>query len=227
MQSAKTVDVPPEARFGDDATALQEGEQISGVVVHAEPTFGFILTHKGKLFFSPSSCPTAGKGSTVTCVVQQGQKGARANRVSVVAGAVAPPKSSVPDALVAQCRCQIFTTEFQFLRTDTVYRRCGNVENLPTGQKIIRLAGVELLIAAHDVVENAQMIQIPQTPTFTSDKEVIRGVIDMVNKDKGFAFASTHKGRVFVGLNPQMGWLSKGIVVEFTAVQSDKVGGGV
>ena len=102
-------------RFGDDESALQEGENISGVVVHAEPTFGFILTHKGKLFFSPSSCPTAGKGSTVTCVVQQGQKGARANRVSVVAGAVAPPKSSVPDALVAQCRCVMFTTGFGLL----------------------------------------------------------------------------------------------------------------
>jgi cold shock CspA family protein len=99
------------------------------------------------------------------------------------------------------------------------------VENLPSGQKIIRLAGVELLIAAHDVVENAQTIQIPQNPTFTADKEVIRGIVDMVNKDKGFAFANTHKGRVFVGLNAQMGWMVKGAVVEFTVVQSDKVGG--
>ena len=109
LQSAKTVDVPPEARFGDDPSALQEGEHIAGVVVHADAGFGFILTHKGKLFFSTAGCATAGKGSVVTCVAQQGAKGARANRVTVVAGGVAPPNSSVPDALVVQCR---FETNF-------------------------------------------------------------------------------------------------------------------
>ncbi len=52
------------------------------------------------------------------------------------------------------------------------------MENLPTGQKIVRLAAVELLIAAHDVVENAKIIQVPQNPTFGGDgfreREVIR-----------------------------------------------------
>ena len=109
LQSARTVEVPPEARFGDDGSALQDGEHIAGVVVHADASFGFILTHKGKLFFSTSGCATAGKGAVVTCVAQQGAQGARANRVTVVAGGVAPPKSSVPDALVVQCR---FETNF-------------------------------------------------------------------------------------------------------------------
>ena len=108
LQSARNgCDVPSEARFGDDASALGEGERISGVVVAAEPTYGFILTHKGKLFFLPSSCPMAGKGSIVTCEAVSNAKGARANRVSVLAGGVTPPKSvvRVPDAQVDQCRC--------------------------------------------------------------------------------------------------------------------------
>ncbi len=99
-------EVPSEARFGDDPSALKDGEHISGVVVAAEASFGFILTHKGKLFFMPSSCPTAGKGSIVTCQAQEHAKGARAKAVVVVAGGVTPaaPKVKLPDALVNQCR---------------------------------------------------------------------------------------------------------------------------
>ena len=100
------------------------------------------------------------------------------------------------------------------------------MENLPSGQKIIRLATVELLIAAHDVVEDAKIIQVPQNPSFGGDgfreREVIRGVVDMVNAEKGFAFVVTHKGRVFLGLNAQLS-VKKGSVVEFTAGQGDKV----
>ena len=100
------------------------------------------------------------------------------------------------------------------------------MENLPSGQKIIRLATVELLIAAHDVVEDTKIIQVPQNPSFGGDgfreREVIRGVVDMVNAEKGFAFVVTHKGRVFLGLNAQLS-VKKGSVVEFTAGQGDKV----
>jgi hypothetical protein len=100
------------------------------------------------------------------------------------------------------------------------------VENLPTGQKIVRLAAVELLIAAHDVVETAKIIQVPQNPTMGGDgfrdREVMRGVVDMVNAERGFAFVITHKGRVFMGLSPQLA-VAKGSVVEFTVGQSDKV----
>jgi cold shock CspA family protein len=145
LQSAKTVDVPPEARFGDDASAFHEGEQISGVVVHAEPTFGFILTHKGKVFFSPSSCPTAGKGSTVTCMVQQGQKGARAHRVSVVAGAVAPPKSSVPDALVVQCRCSLSDVLFLLVFVLDDHAAAGAAVLLRIYRRVKRSSGLQAL----------------------------------------------------------------------------------
>ena len=37
-----------------------------------------------------------------------------------------------------------------------------------------------------------------------AEREVIRGVVDMVNAEKGFAFVITHKGRVFMGLSAQM-----------------------
>lgn len=102
------------------------------------------------------------------------------------------------------------------------------VENLPTGQKIIRLAAVELLIAKHDVVEDAKTIQVPRDASFGEggfkDNEVIRGVVDKVEKDKQFAFVVTHKGRVFLGLNAQLATVKLGSVVEFTVKQAEKVG---
>jgi hypothetical protein len=50
----------------------------------------------------------------------------------------------------------------------------------------------------------------------------MRGVVDVVFPDKGFAFVVTHKGRVFMGLGPQL-TVSKGSVVEFSVGQGEKV----
>ncbi len=104
------------------------------------------------------------------------------------------------------------------------------MEDLPTGQKIIRLASVELLIAKHDVIEDTKTVEIPRDAAFGpgagcfSDREVIRGVVDMVDAAKMYSFVVTHKGRVFMSLNAQLlASVKKGSVVEFTVLRAEKV----
>ncbi len=77
-------------------------------------------------------------------------------------------------------------------------------------------------------MEEAKIVDVPREPSFGPgagcmvDREVIRGVVDSVQTEKGFAFVVTHKGRVFMGLNAQL-VVKKGSIVEITVVKAEKV----